>query len=274
MEFAELGIVDSRNILKLLNDQYHLDFNDYAMISLRRRIENSIQLHSMRFPDMLITRLKEDPSFLDVFLHEISVESTELFRDPSLWRLLRDEFFPRLIRPGLPFTIWIPSCVSGDELYTLCIVLSECNLKANVTIIAGYLSETSLPQIHTGSIKPAKLEVSAENYKRYQGKNNFQDYFTGEAPLVSKKADLLASVKFVKRSLNFENAPKGVDMVIFRNQLVYYNQSLSDRITGLIWDTLTPGGHLLVGVKEQVQSPGELKTFRLVNENESIYQKR
>jgi chemotaxis protein methyltransferase CheR len=274
MEPIEIGIVDTRNLLKLLLEEFQYDFNDYSLISLKRRFENSIQLHNMKFADILATRLKEDKSFFDLFLHEISVESTEMFRDPSLWRLLRDEFFPAQIIPGRPFHIWIPSCVSGDELFTLGIVLHECGLADQVSITAGYLSDASLAYIQSGALKLNKMEISTENYKRYQGKHVFADYFQGQGANQTRRMDLLKNLKYLKHNLSLEEVPKGVDLVIFRNRMIYYNQNFSDKISAIIWETLNPAGHLIVGIKELVLPSNVAKTFRLVNENESIYQKK
>jgi len=124
LEF-EIGIVEYRNILKVIKETYNYDFSDYALISFKRRIERVLQLHNLKHADVFIEKLREDPVFFQHILQEISVESTEMFRDPSFWRYMRDELFPVLIKDNFKTKIWFPSCVSGDELYTLAVILHE-----------------------------------------------------------------------------------------------------------------------------------------------------
>lgn len=273
MEPGEIGIVDYRNILRLLQEMHQCDLGDFSLISLKRRIEGSMKLHSMRYADNLLTKLREDPSFFDVFMHDISVESTEMFRDPSLWRIMRDEILTRQIRPGNRFKIWLPSNVSGDELFTLCIILKEAGLSDNVEITATYQSEASLRQIHSGILKINKLEVSEENYKRYQGRFTLADYYTKQGEQTIKSPELIKNVKFVKQNLTYENAPKGMDLIIFRNQMIYFNQSLEERMYGLFWDSLNTGGLLVIGIKENPPQ-NTTRVFKTFQESERIYQKK
>jgi chemotaxis protein methyltransferase CheR len=270
----EIGIVDTRNAIRIIQDIYQYDFSDFALSSFKRRLERIIDLHNMKYCDTLVTRLREDRKFFDQFLFELTVDSTEMFRDPSLWRLLRDELFPRLFSSPGNLKIWLPSCVSGDELYSLIIVLKESGWLERAEITASCLSERSIETIRSGLFKLNKLDVSKDNYQRFQGNSSFSDYYTRGHDQAFRNPDLVKNVTFFKQDLGFANSPHPVDMIIFRNQLLYYNQGLQDKITASMYNCLVPGGYLITGVRERVNSSDEQRLFRLVSEHESIYRKK
>jgi chemotaxis protein methyltransferase CheR len=112
----EIGIVDTRNIIKTLLDDFGYDFRDYALTSFKRRLEYILSLYALRDADGLIAKLKDSKDFLDQFLYDITPETTEMFRDPSFWRVLRDEIIPELVRSATSKPrIWIASFDSGED---------------------------------------------------------------------------------------------------------------------------------------------------------------
>ena len=167
MDFAldyEIGVVDFRNIVRVIKDTYDYDFNDYSLTSLKRKIEQVIQLHNLKHIDLLITRLKDDNAFFQQFLQEISIESTEMFRDPSFWRYLRDDLLPLIVKENYKSKIWLPCCVSGDELFSLCIILKEKGWIDNISITASCLNDKIIENIKGGRFRGFKFEVSSDNF--------------------------------------------------------------------------------------------------------------
>src|SRR5512145_1850023 len=145
---AEIGIVETKNIIKIINDKYNIDFADYALTSFKRRIERIMDSYNFKYPEFLLNKLQDDPGFFDLFIHEISVPSSEMFRDPSLWRILREETIPGLLNEiTQTLKIWLPNSVSGDELFSLCILLKEMGLLEKVQITVSAISDKSLELI-------------------------------------------------------------------------------------------------------------------------------
>jgi chemotaxis protein methyltransferase CheR len=275
MEYSieyEIGIIDYRNIIKVINETYNYDFSDYALTSLKRRIERSIQYHNIKQVDILIERLHDDKLFFDQFLHEIAIESTEMFRDPSFWRYFRDELLQLIFKDIYRPKIWLPSCVSGDELFSLAIVLTEEALFNKTDIIVTYQNDLIIEQIKKSILKNYKIEVSNDNYTRYQGKGQLTDYYTLIGEQAIRDSSLIKNVSFIKQNINFDNSPMDVKLVLCRNQLIYYSQSLHDRVLKIFNDSLMTGGYLVLGAKEQVGLISS-KYFRIVNEAESVYKK-
>jgi chemotaxis protein methyltransferase CheR len=275
MEFAldfEIGVVDYRNIIKVIKDTYDYDFSEYSLTSLKRRFERVIQTHNLKHPDQLIDRIKEDKIFFQSFLQEISIESTEMFRDPSFWRSMRDEVMPLIVKENYKSKIWVPNCIAGDELYSLCVILKENGWADNVEVVATCLNDKIINDIKSGKFKGFKFEVSSDNYERYNGTKGFAEYCTLKGENANRDISLIKNVNFIKQNINFDNSPQDIKLILCRNQLIYYTQSLQDKVLKIFYDCLSVSGYLVLGVKEQVGMISS-KYFRLVNEAESVYRK-
>ncbi len=272
---TELGIVEIREIVRAIKTFYDYDFGNFALTSFKQRLERLIIRNNLSNAESLIKKLKDEPDFFDIFLHEISVPSTEMFRDPSLWRWLREDFLRNAIEKNIgKFKIWLPNCVSGGELFTLTILLSEMELLDKVTIIASSISNKSIEIIKDGQYDLKKIEVSSENYKRANGTASFEKYYKLDRYYAFRDISLIANVEFNKLNINFDNAPTNVKLILFRNNLIYYNPTMQDRILGTLHECLSASGHLILGIKEKISGFNLTNNFELVNDSESVYKKR
>jgi chemotaxis protein methyltransferase CheR len=272
---TELGIVDIREIIRALKSFYNYDFGNYALTSFKQRLESLIIRNNLSNAENLIRKLKDEPDFFDLFLHEISVPSTEMFRDPSLWRWLREELFPSTIDKSIgKFKIWLPNCVSGGELYSLLILLAEMKLTTKVSILASSLSNKSIENIKEGQYDLKKIEVSNENYIRANGTSTFADYYKLDRYYAFRDTSLIENVEFNKVNINFDNIPSNVKLILFRNSLIYYNPTMQDRSVTLLYESLSASGNLIIGIKEKISGIGPFKDFEIVNAAESVYKKR
>ncbi len=274
MDVIEIGIVDTRNIIRILNESHDLDFSNHALTSFKRRLEKAILVNNLKNADNLILRLKDDKNFIKKFLKDIAIESTEMFRDPSLWRWLRDEFFPQQIKPNQRFKIWLPDCVSGDELFTLCIQLLEHGWLDKVTIIASSIIEEQIETIKSGLLHFKKIDLSSENYKRYNGLRNFTDYYKLENNMAYRDTSLIERVDFQVHNITSDAPLKDIKLIIFRNHMIYYNPTLQTKILRKLHESLSYNGHLIIGIQENLEGYSKGNEFALVNKNENIYKKR
>lgn len=271
----ELGIVDTKNIIKTLSENYNLDFSDYALTSIKRRIERIMDLYNFKYPDILVHKLLENKEFIDSFIYEVSIPSTEMFRDPSLWRQLRDEIIPCLIKESRnSLKIWLPNSVSGDELYSLTILLSEMNLLDDVQIIVSAISDRSIEIMQSGVFNSQKLDISGDNYIRANGTRELANYYQIDNNTIIRNKNLLKNVKFLKQNLFCEPFPQGIKLILFRNKMIYYNQQLQWRIVKNIFTALNPGGIFIIGTKETLSNLYGSTEFTLISNNESIYKRK
>lgn len=273
---VELGIVDIREIIRLIKSIYGFDFSNYSLTSFKYRLENVIAKNNLGNSESLFRKLSEQPEFFDRFLHQISVPSSEMFRDPSVWRWLREVFFPSLDdKHLLNYKIWIPYCVTGGELYTLAIMLKEINMLERVKIFATAFSEESIELIKSGEYPYKKIEISGENYRRFQGEFELNNYFKEEKYRVRRDASLIKNVEFIKDDINFNNAPKNIKLILLRNVLIYFNPSFHEKLMEKFHDHLSGFGNIIIGLKEKISiNQNAPNRFEVVEPDEGVYKKR
>jgi chemotaxis protein methyltransferase CheR len=274
MNKYELGIVDTRNIIKTLQDVYDYDFKNYALTFFKRRVEKIIQKYSLRDTDAFIKRISLEKEFFEIFLQEICVDTTEMFRDPSLWRLLSDELLSELIGNNPNFKIWFPEVSSGEELFSLAILIKKLNLHDNVKFVVSSLSEKNIENIKNGSFDPKKIETNDVNFKRIYSDANLSGFYTQENDEALWDTSLIENTKFIKQNIIFDDYPKGVKLILFRNHMIYFNQILQERFIKIMYNSLVPGGHLIIGNNEQIDYWNSDKDYTVVNKSESIYKKK
>jgi len=272
LQYTGITITEYRNILKAIKERFNVDFNDYTLVFLKRRIESFMSAYRYNSAESLINHISRDDDFIHLFLREMLVESTEMFRDPSFWRALRDFILPKLINENKTVRIVLPHCVSGDELYTLCIILSENNWIHFTEIYAATMDPFFENNIRNGYFALYKYEVSADNYLRYQGKYDFTKYCQLKEDRSVRDVSLIQQVHFLKKTDNFEYLPNDIHLIIFRNQMIYYTQTLQDKILKTFYDKLGKNGCLAIGVREQLGIVSQ-QLYRVINESERIYGK-
>lgn len=273
---VELGIVDIREIIRVIKSKYDFDFSNFALTSFKYSLEKLIARNNLASPERLFRRLSDDEDFMDEFLHQIFIPSTEMFRDPSLWRWLREELLLKLSpSQASGYKIWLPYCVSGGELYTLAILLKEINLLDRVKIFATVFSEKSQDYILSGNYPLKKTEVSTENYKRFHGSSKLDDYYEISKFEALRDNSLIKNVEFIKDDVNFSNSPKNVKLIMFRNMMIYANPKLQAALIEKMYSCLSVSGHFVIGAQERLKKgSSEDSNFEIVNASESIYKKK
>lgn len=272
---TELGIVDTRNLINLINEKYALDFTDYALTSFKRRLEKIIDQNNLKHPEILYNRLTDNADFFDEFIDSLTVPSTEMFRDPSLWRVMRDELIRNIYREsGANFKIWLPNSVSGDELFSLAILLSEMGLLDKVNILVSSLSNKSIQTIRSGEFSSEKMEISTDNYTRSNGKGTLSDYIIYSNGKIIRDVSLIRNVTFFRQDTSLQPIPQGVKLILFRNKMIYFNQSLQTRVIKNLYQTGANGCYLIIGIKEAINGTFGGNEFTVINNVESIYKRR
>ena len=270
----EIGIVETRKIVSLIKEKYDYDFHDFALTTFKRRITKAINLSNFNNADDFINRLGEDKRIFDRVLETLLIDETEMFRDPSLWRELRDRYFKDIIAKNRETKIWMIHATSGDELFTLGIVLKEMGILDKAKIIVTCLSDSRIERIKNGGgYELKKIEVGEANYKRYSEKNDLKDYCTIKNNKVYLDQSLIKNVEFVKHNLVQDELLTGFKIIFCRNIFLYFNQTLQERMSSAIYDSLMSGGYLILGGKETLDSCSVGKRLKTLNAEERIYKK-
>jgi chemotaxis protein methyltransferase CheR len=268
----DIDISDLKKITTLVHSKYGYDFRDYAMSSFKRRILRILQLHGLTI-DTLCEKLCDDINFIVDFLNEITVNTTEVFRDPGFWRLLRQEIIPSILLNNKSFRILHAGCSSGEEVLSMAILLKEMGIHDDVTLIATDIDTVILEKAKAASYAVKSMEVNERNYIRFEGKTSLSAYYKEENGKAVFSRDLYRNVSFRKYDLVKGEVFNKFDLILCRNVMIYFNQSLQNEVLKKFHASLFKYGYLCIGNKESVTWCDYANRFIGVNQEEKVYKK-
>jgi chemotaxis protein methyltransferase CheR len=210
----------------------------------------------------LLKRLSDSPVFINEFLDELTVNVTEMFRDPSFWRIMREEILPAIMLNHKQFKIWHAGCSSGEEVLSMSIMLKEMGVLQDVTVIATDLDVNILEKAKSGMYPIKNMELNEKNYIRFQGTRNFKDYYHEDNGNAVFNKDLVMGDIFNK-----------FDLILCRNVMIYFNQTLQNEVLKKFHESLFKYGYLAIGSKESLIWCDYANRFIVVNNEEKIYKK-
>jgi chemotaxis protein methyltransferase CheR len=269
----DIDIADLKRISELIFQKYNYDFRNYAMSSFKRRVLRIMELKKLTV-DSLIKKLNESPVFINEFLDELTVNVTEMFRDPSFWRIMREEVIPAILLNHKQFKIWHAGCSSGEEVLTMCIMLKEMGILHDVTLIATDLDTNILERAKTATYPLKNMELNEKNYIRFQGTAGaLKEYYKEDSGYAVFNKDLLANVSFRKHDLVLGDIFNKFDLILCRNVMIYFNQTLQNDVLKKFHESLFKYGYLAIGSKESLIWCDYANRFIVVNNEEKIYKK-
>lgn len=269
-----LGIVDTKKIIAVVKDSFGLDLQDYNLTTLRRRFIHIMRFYNESIVDNFVTNIKDNNIDKEEFMDQLIIDSTELFRDPSFWRELREKYLPEIsAAPGSK--VWLAGISSGEELFTLLILMKEANLLNKIRVVVSCPSKKRIESIKNGGLfDMKKIEIGEANYVRFSGENNFSDYYTQQGNNAIMNTELLNGVEFNTLNVSQETTTKSYRIIIFRNILIQYNLPLYEKVIRKLINSITIGGYLMLGNKETLEHSEVGKKMQPTNEDEKIYRKR
>lgn len=269
-----LGIVDTRKIIEAVKNSFDLDLRDYNLTLLRRRFSHLLSYYNQSDAERFIADINDNNLSKEEFIDEFLIKETEFFRDASFWRDMREIYLPEIVNIKNP-AIWIPGTLSGEDIFTLGIVLNELGFTEKINTTASCLSSYRIENIKKGgSFEEKKIEISASNYVSFGGNKTFENYYQ----MIDKKAkmntNLLKNVTFKKQNTSQDQESQVYDMIIFRNILTQYTLPLYEKVIQNLVENLQVGGYLVLGSKETLEHSDLSKKMILASDTEKIYKKR
>lgn len=271
----EVGIKDTREVMALIRARYGDDFSDFSLTIFVRRLGVALEKLGLSSVKSLRDMLQHGPrEAYDRFLWAVIPNTTELFRDPSFWRALRDSLLPSIAsRDGRSFTIWQAAFDSGEELFSLLIILQELGYN-DCTIYSSYLGARMLHQSSGGYLPIHATDIDVANFTRCQLRGQFSDYVKECEGHRLFSSELLSRVRYVPQRPEFVPLPeRGVSLVLCRNQLLFFNPTLCYRNIATLAESMRAGGYLALGVQESLANLQNCSNFTLYNRQESIYRR-
>lgn len=270
----EPDILREEEITMLLNDVatiYGYDFRQYSRASLKRRLNRICLVDRFSSFAELRYRVVNDASYLQHFIEEITVNVTEMFRDPSFYKVLRQAVMPRLGTYPL-IRIWIAGCSTGEEAYSIAILLKETNLYHKSLIYATDINPTVLEKAATGIFPLNQMKAYSENYIRSGGSNDFSTYYVTGYDYAKFDSTLSERMIFSTHNLVSDTSFNEFQLILCRNVLIYFDKDLQERVFKVFDESLHNLGYLGLGTKETLRFSTIESHYRQV-ENEKIWRK-
>ena len=262
-----LGINDIKNITSEMARYEGMDYTGYNFSFLKRRLGHVFTELKVRRLPQFIERLS-DESFREMVRYYLTVNVTEMFRDPGFWRSLRNNVLPRFRNRG--WRIWFPDAASGEEIFSLAIILKEDGLLEQAEIVCHHPSSEKCREISEGVFDPKNDETNQSNYRRLEENDRFEDYFIRTNGQVKFRDDLLQGARFVPEWFTDFDEEEKFDLIMFRNSAINFTFQRRDEALKKVVEHLLPGGFLAIGVKEPL-SASLRDVLMPVDEKESIY---
>lgn len=270
----ELEIAQLRTLTDLLKRKYNYDFSNYAMSSFRRRIQRILELYKFSSFDALLNKLNGgDHNFFLEFLSEITVNVTEMFRDPSFWLVLKEEILPEIFFENKTISIWHAGCSSGEEVFSMAITLQEMGVLDRVRIVATDIDTDIIQKAKEGTYSIKNMELNSKNYERAKGKYTLDKYYKEQNGKAYLDKNLIKDVIFKEHNLVEGVAFSKFDLILCRNVMIYFNQVLQNQVLKVFHESLFKYSYLIVGSKESLIWCEIANKFAVVNNEEKIYKK-
>lgn len=259
--------------LKAIRDKFGYDFTDYSEASVRRRIANFMNGRKIPNLEVLSDRVLHSESEFEAFIQELSVTVTEMFRDPTFFKSLREKVLPSL--ETWPFLkIWIAGCATGEEILSIAILLKEAKLLNRSVIYATDINQNSLRIARSGIYPIDAMQKHTSNYLKSGGPADFSDYYTAKYQSVMFNKELLQNVVISPHNLATDQSFNEFQLIVCRNVLIYFNQQLQNRVINLFTQSLSPFGYLALGSKESLLFADDRTNYEDVDRKEKIFRKR
>lgn len=273
MDSAELEGIEIDLLLEAVFRRYGYDFRQYARASCERRVRLFQQQSGCDSVAALIPRLLHDEALFQGFVSRFSIPVTELFRDPAVYRVLREQVIPVL--KTFPFLkIWHAGCATGEEAYSLAILLEEEGLYDRCTLFATDFNDGALEQARLGIYPAAGVQEASRNYRSAGGTGRLADYYHAQYDHVVLDRRLGRHITFANHNLVTDGVFAETHLILCRNVLIYFNRDLQNRVLRLFAESLVYGGFLCLGTKETLSFSAVVDRFEVVDATARIYRNR
>ncbi|MFS0740034.1 CheR family methyltransferase [Brevundimonas sp. 3P9-tot-E] len=268
IEDIEIGL-----LLEALYQRYHYDFRQYARASIKRRLIQARSHFGMPSLTALQERVLHDPEMLPRLLAFLTVQVSEMFRDPGYFRALREQVLPHL-RTYPSLKVWIAGCSAGEELYSMAILFREEGLFDRTLFYATDINPDALRAAEAGIYPLDRIRKFTENHQKSGGRSSLSDYYTADYGGAVFDKSLRANVVFSDHSLVTDAVFAEMQLISCRNVMIYFDRGLQDRAVGLFKDSLARNGFLGIGSKESLRFSRHAAAFSELVPAEKIYRKR
>ncbi|BAP78017.1 chemotaxis protein methyltransferase CheR [Pseudomonas sp. MT-1] len=264
--------IELKLLIEAIYLRYSYDFRDYSSASLKRRVLLALKQMQCENISELQRRILYDPQAFMELLQFLTIPVSEMFRDPSYYLALREQVIP-VLRTYPSLKIWIAGCSTGEEVYSMAILLKEEGLLDRTILYATDINPRSLERARQGIFNIDNMRQYTSNYQGAGGKHSLSDYYTAAYDSAIMDKSLKENITFADHSLATDSVFAETQLISCRNVLIYFNKPLQNRAFGLFYDSLCHRGFLGLGSKETVEFSGYAEQFEAFDKPERVFRK-
>jgi chemotaxis protein methyltransferase CheR len=268
----DLERIEVQLLLEAIYQHYGFDFRGYALGSLKRRLWRRAYGEKVETLSALQDKVLHDPAVMERLLLDLSINVTAMFRDPTFFRAFREKVVP-LLRTYPFLRIWAAGCSTGEETYSLAILLKEEGLYERTRIYATDINDRVLERARSGRFPLEKMREYTENYLRAGGTEEFSSYYKVDGEMASFSGDLSDQIVFAQHNLVSDAPFNEFNVIVCRNVMIYFGKTLQDRVHELFYDSLETLGILALGHKESIRFTRHEERYEAVDQQEKLYRK-
>jgi chemotaxis protein methyltransferase CheR len=269
---AELEQLEIQLLLEGVYRRYGFDFREYALASLKRRLWRRVYAERLETISELTAKLLHDPTCMERLLLDLSINITAMFRDPSFFATFRQKVVPFL--RTYPFTrLWVAGCSTGEEVYSLAILLREAGLYDRTRIYATDINETVLERAREGVFPLEKMQQYTQNYIRAGGERSFSEYYVAAYDGAQFQRSLVENVVWAQHNLAMDRGFNEFNVILCRNVMIYFDKVLQDKVHQLFYESLEIFGVLALGHKESLAFTPLYGHYEELDGPERLYRK-
>jgi len=272
IKISENESIEFDLLIEAIYKKYGYDFRNYSKPTLKRRIQSKLSSTGLDSISAMQHKVLYDKKFFESVLIDLTVNVTEMFRDPTFYRAVREKVIPILKKYSF-LKIWHAGCSTGEEVYSMAILLEEENLLSKTTLYATDIDEKVLRKAKEGIYPLDKIREYTTNYQKAGGTESFSDYYTAKYEAVIMDSRLKKKIVFSQHNLVTGKAFSEMNMIVCRNVIIYFDKELQNRVLCLFNDCLIKNGILCLGSKESVHFTTSRNHFGEFVGKEKIYQK-
>ena len=268
----DLESIEIRALLETIHAHYRIDFREYAPASLRRRLWRRAEAEGLQTISGLQERVLHEPDAMERLLLDLSVNVTAMFRDPSFYAALREQVVPRL--RTYPFTrVWSAGCSTGEEAYSMAILLHEEGLGERTRIYATDISQALIERARSGVFPLERTREYTQNYIGAGGRRSFSDYYTSGYGHASLADSLSENVVFARHNLVSDRSFNEFNLILCRNVMIYFDKPLQRNVHELLYGSLGTFGVLGLGHKETIRFTERESCYAELDPAQRLYRK-
>lgn len=260
-------------LMVAIKGRYGLDFTNYEQASLKRGINRLMLKHKMTSIFDLWSKVLRDSDFFHAAIDDLLVNLTELFRNPDVWFAIRDKILDQYVKRDGPLKIWHAGCSTGEEVYTMAIVLEEKQMLKRTKALATDLSTTAINKAIKGDYSLLILQQYLKPFLNFYPDKKLQDFFDFHESHAAIKPEYKKHVEFKKHNLVHDQMSEKFDIIFCRNVMIYFDDKLKAQVLNLLTNSLSDGGYLVIGYYDIMPEAGKTM-LDLVDVKTRIYRKK